>query len=84
MIIKRLLLTAALLAGAAPAAAQAPLTVERIWGSSEFASDLVVVEWLDEAHYVTTVPSGDLVDLYRVSADDGEPTGCAPHTLLAG
>ena len=46
------------------ASAQDPgLTVERIWGSSEFASDLVPVRWIDDSSYWATEQNGDLVDL---------------------
>lgn len=54
------------------ASAQDPgLTVERIWGSSEFASDLVPVRWIDDSSYWATEQNGDLVDLYRVDAETG-------------
>ncbi len=54
------------------ASAQDPdLTIERIWGSSEFASDLVSVRWIDDSFYTATEQNGDLVDLYRVHAETG-------------
>lgn len=56
----------------APLAAQQPLTVERIWGSDEFQSDLVSVRWAPDGRYfshVEATPAG--TDLYLTEATTG-------------
>ncbi|HEX9729297.1 MAG TPA: S9 family peptidase [Gemmatimonadales bacterium] len=56
-------------------AQQAALTVDRIWGSSEYASDLVAVRWMPQGPYYTaTERVGNLQDLYRVDVRSGERT----------
>ena len=77
--IARCLLAAvfAALAGPAPitplAAGAQELTVERIFGSREFASDLVSLEWMpDGRHYTTIERDADgNTDLVRVTAISG-------------
>ena len=59
-----------LLAQGVPAA---PLAVHTIWGSREFASDLVELSWMKDGKAYTTVDedaSGN-TDLYRVDAVTG-------------
>lgn len=67
------LLVGAGLAVVAPARAQVPeLTVESIWGSREFSSDLVSVRWMDAAYFTTTEARQEGgTDLYRVEARSG-------------
>ncbi|HSG81491.1 MAG TPA: DPP IV N-terminal domain-containing protein, partial [Gemmatimonadota bacterium] len=69
------------LALAAPAAAQVPqLSVQTIFASSDFDSELVSVNWLDDGQsYATLDSNGRVVDLYRVDARSGER-----QLLLAG
>src|SRR2546423_1102399 len=53
--------------------AAAPLAVHTIWGSREFASDLVELSWIKEGTAYTTVGEGASgnPDLYRVDAVTG-------------
>ena len=46
-----------------------PLTVHAIWGTREFASDLVHVSWMADGTAYTTLDDGDL---YRVNALTGK------------
>ena len=58
----------------APAAAQErPLSVERIWGSNEFASSLVTIRWAPDGQSYTHVEAslGGATDLYQVDAASG-------------
>src|SRR3989442_8686811 len=60
---------------AAPLAAQAPtLTVHTIFGSREFASDLVSVAWMKDGTAFSTLDtdSAGQTDLYRVDASSGK------------
>src|SRR5438046_8225854 len=79
-------------------ATQAPvLTVHTIWGTREFASDLVSPTWTkDGAAYTTIEPdSAGHMDLYRVDAVSGKrerlvrgvdlvPAGATPPVRLEG
>jgi len=58
---------------AAPAVAQGrPLSVERIWGSNEFASSLVTIRWAPDGQSYTHVEaSPGATDLYQVDAVSG-------------
>ena len=70
----RFALYAVLFAGA-PLAAQAPaLTVHTIFGSREFASDLVSVAWMKDGTAFSTLDtdSAGNTDLYRVDAASGK------------
>jgi dipeptidyl-peptidase-4 len=50
-----------------------PLTVERIWGSEEFDTDLVSVRWASDGRsYTETEENDDLTDLYQVDVATGE------------
>ena len=61
-----------LLGFAAPASAQTgSLSVERVMGTSEFASELVTVRWIDDTYYTATQQNGGATDLYRVNAETG-------------
>ena len=72
MILKRLSFIGILPLLVSTASAQVgELTIERIWGSSEFGSDLVPVRWIDEDFYSATEQNENLVDLYRVHAETG-------------
>src|SRR5260370_26191274 len=53
-----------------PAPAAPPLTVHSIWGSHDFASDLVEVAWTPDGSAYTTVErdAAGQGDLYRVQA----------------
>src|SRR2546426_1693540 len=67
-------LCAAPLVAQTPQAASPPaLTVHTIWGTREFASDLVSPTWMkDGAAYTTIEPdSAGRTDLYRVDAASG-------------
>ncbi|NIM48578.1 MAG: prolyl oligopeptidase family serine peptidase [Gemmatimonadales bacterium] len=69
------LLFAASLIVAVPATAQVPeLTVQKIWGSREFSSDLVSVRWMEDGEYFTRTDRGEsgTTDLLRVNARTGE------------
>jgi dipeptidyl-peptidase-4 len=66
-----LLLAAVLLWSAVPLAAQAPsLTVERLFGSRDWASDLESIKW-DRSTPTYTVIENGTGDLYRVDAASG-------------
>src|SRR5712692_1261850 len=56
-----------------PAPAAPPLTVHSIWGSHDFASDLVEVAWTPDGSAYTTVErdAAGQGDLYRVEAVSG-------------
>ena len=55
---RSVILVLAWLGASSTAAARQELTVERIWGSSEFASDLVPAQWMsDGAHFTALVAS---------------------------
>src|SRR5260370_34003599 len=56
-----------------PAPAAPPLTVHSIWGSHDFASDLVEVAWTPDGSAYTTVErdAAGQGDLYRVEAGGG-------------
>jgi dipeptidyl-peptidase-4 len=50
-----------------------PLTVERIWGSEEFDTDLDSVRWMSDGRaYTETEENGGLTDLYQVDVATGE------------
>ena len=75
--LRRLVAVCAVFQLAGPLAAQGveapPLTVHAIWGSPEFASDLVDVVWMLDGKAFTTIDgnaSGN-TDLYRVDAVTG-------------
>jgi len=75
--LRRLIAVCAVFQLAGPLAAQGvgapPLTVHAIWGSPEFASDLVDVVWMPDGKAFTTI-DGDAsgnTDLYRVDAVTG-------------
>jgi dipeptidyl-peptidase-4 len=77
-VVRRGVVCAAVLAG--PLAAQGvpapPLTVHAIWGSPDFASDLVDVAWMKDGTAYTAIEedaSGN-TDLYRVDAATGSKT----------
>ena len=59
---------------AAPVAAQVPeLSVERIFGSSDFSTERVSLDWMDDGRSYTTLErNGALTDLYRIDARSGE------------
>ncbi|HXI32453.1 MAG TPA: hypothetical protein VNH63_00085, partial [Gemmatimonadales bacterium] len=69
---------ATLLAVAAlPLTAQhGPLDVHRVWGTSDFAPDLVPVQWADQGAYFTTTEAdaSGHTSLYRVDAATGTRT----------
>src|SRR6266550_2899866 len=69
---------ATLLAVAAlPLTAQhGPLDVHRVWGTRDFAPDLVPVQWADQGPYFTTTADDDSghTSLYRVDASTGTRT----------
>ncbi|HYR32630.1 MAG TPA: S9 family peptidase [Gemmatimonadales bacterium] len=69
---------ATLLAVAAfPLTAQhGPLDVHRVWGTRDFAPDLVPVQWADQGPYFTTTAEDDSgrTSLYRVDAATGTRT----------
>jgi dipeptidyl-peptidase-4 len=76
-VVRRFIAACAVFQLAAPLAAQGvqppPLTVHAIWGSREFASDLVDVTWMPDGKAYTAVEddaSGN-TDLYRVDAVTG-------------
>jgi dipeptidyl-peptidase-4 len=58
---------------AAPVLAQATrLTVETIFGSSEFTSDVMPVTWSDDPAYFNAIErNGNTTDLYRIDAVSG-------------
>jgi dipeptidyl-peptidase-4 len=61
----------------APLTAQhAPLDVHRIWGTRDFAPDLVPIQWADQGPYLTTTEADDSgrTSLYRVNAASGVRT----------
>lgn len=74
MTMRRILLGIALPLLAVPAAAQVPrLTVEAIFGSNQFASNLVPVQWSRDSRYYTVLEENGVgADLYRVDARSGE------------
>ncbi len=59
------------LCSAVPLQAQDALTVQRIWGSSEFASDLVSIRWMPDDRYYSALEGGDL---YRIDIRSGDRT----------
>ena len=76
-----LVFAVSLLLSGAPALAQVqPLSVERIWGSNEFASSLVVIRWAPDGQSYTHVEqSSGATDLYQVDAVSG-----SQERLVAG
>ncbi len=67
----RAVLIGAVLALATRVAAQVPeLSVQSIWGSREFASDLLSVQWMRDGQYFTTTEDrdGGGTNLYRIEA----------------
>ncbi len=74
MIIRRFLLGVAVQLLAMPLVAQVPrLTVETIFGSSEFAGSLAPVRWSNDPRYFTTLErNGEGTDLFRVDARSGD------------
>ena len=74
MIVTQRLTVAAIAAALSitPLAAQQPLTVERIWGSEEFRSDLIAVRWAPDGgsfSHVEATAGG--TDLYLTEAETG-------------
>src|SRR5260370_37092078 len=66
-----------LVAAAVPLTAQhGPLDVHRVWGTRDFAPDLVPVQWADQGPYFTTTAEDDSgrTSLYRVDAATGTRT----------
>jgi len=53
-----------------------PLDVHRVWGTRDFAPDLVPVQWADQGPYFTTTADDDSghTSLYRVDAATGTRT----------
>ncbi|MCH7875274.1 MAG: S9 family peptidase [Gemmatimonadetes bacterium] len=53
---------------------ESALTVQRIWGSSDFASDLVSVRWMPDGPYYTATEGAENGprDLYRIDVRSGE------------
>lgn len=74
MNMRRVLLGIVLPLLAAPVSAQVTeLTVEAIFGSDDFASTLVPVQWSNDPRYVTVLEqNGISADLYRIDARSGE------------
>ncbi len=74
MITRRILLGIALGLLAVPATAQVPrLTVETIFGSNEFASDLAPVRWSADPRYFTVLEQGQFgTDIHRIDARSSE------------
>jgi dipeptidyl-peptidase-4 len=75
--VRRFLVICAVVQLAQPVAAQGvqapPLTVHAIWGSREYASDLVDVAWMKDGKAYTAVEAdaGGNTDLYRIDALTG-------------
>ena len=75
--VRRFLALCAVLALAEPLAAQgvpaAPLTVHSIWGSREYASDLVDITWMKDGNAYTVIEedASRNTDLWRVDALTG-------------
>jgi dipeptidyl-peptidase-4 len=74
-------LAVALLASASPLAAQQRLTVEAIFGSQEYAGDLVSLQWSVDGRRYTVLEPGATggTDLYRV-----EPASGARELVVRG
>src|SRR5258708_12351469 len=74
-----------LVAAAVPLTAQhGPLDVHRVWGTRDFAPDLVPVQWADQGPYFTTTAEDDSgrTSLYRVDAATGTRTLLIPPPHL--